>query len=134
MKLNLGCGPQVPAGWINVDYAFGARLAAKPLFRSVNKRLKLFAVDWNDSIFIHNLTERFPWRDGTVHTVYSSHTLEHLSRQEGLFFLRESQRVLKPGGIIRIVVPDLVAFVNSYVKGDIRADSFVESLGVLYKK
>lgn len=134
MKLNLGCGPQVPEGWINVDYAFGARLATKPLFRALNKRLKFFAVDWHDSIFIHNLTERFPWSDGAVHTIYSSHTLEHLSREEGLFFLRESHRVLKTGGIIRIVVPDLAAFVNKYLSGELRANDFVERLGVLYEK
>src|SRR5882762_7720591 len=83
IKLNLGCGAHVPSGWINVDYAPGARLARAPLFRRINKRLRLFALDWDDHIFIHDLTRPLPWKDSSVDVVYSSHTLEHFSREQG---------------------------------------------------
>jgi len=134
VKLNLGCGPQVPEGWINVDYALGARFAKSHVFRAVNRRVKLFNLEWNDAILIHDLTTRFPWPDASADVVYSSHTLEHLSRDEGRHFLGESHRVLKPGGTIRIVVPDLAVIIRRYLGQEIRADAFVEALGVLYER
>lgn len=131
-KLNLGCGPQVLDGWVNVDYALGARLMKVPLFRSINRKLGIFDLDWNDKIFVHDLTKTFPWASASVDVVYSSHTLEHLSREDGRRFLSECHRVLRPGGVIRIVVPDLGSLVDAYKGGQIKADDFVERLDVLY--
>jgi predicted SAM-dependent methyltransferase len=131
-KLNLGCGSQVPDGWINVDYAMGARFAKIPSFHSLNKKLRIFETDWSDKIYIHNLTRKFPWADSTIDVVYSSHTLEHFSREDGRRFLKECHRVLRKNGIIRIVVPDLRYEVDEYIAGRTKADDFVEKLNVLY--
>jgi len=130
-KLNLGCGEQTPRQWINVDYSLGARISKLPLFGLINKNLRLFDINWNPDIVLHDLRKEFPWEDQEVDVIYSSHTLEHLSREEGLHFLRECHRVLKTNGVIRIVVPDLRTIVEDYLKGAIRADTFVEYLGVL---
>lgn len=131
-KINLGCGPQIVEGWVNVDYSFGAKMAKIPLFSPINRALKIFTMEWDKRIFLHDLRKPFPWPDASADMVYSSHTLEHFSREEGLNFLKESYRILKPGGIIRIVVPDLAVTVEHYVTGKTRADHFVEGLGVLY--
>lgn len=131
MKLHLGCGPVTPAGWLNVDGALGARLARVPFWRQVNRRLGVFKLDWNEHIFHHDLTTPFPWPDASADAVYSSHTLEHLTRADGLKFLTESHRVLKPGSPIRIVVPDLRCYVDDYQSGALPAEEFVEALGVL---
>ena len=132
MKLNLGCGSQVPDGWTNVDYAIGARFTKIPFFRAFNKKVKIFNLDWNEKIFLHDLTKTFPWADSSVDIIYSSHTLEHFSKKEGRRFLSECHRVLCKNGIIRIVVPDLRHVVTEYIEGRIYADDFVEKLGVLY--
>lgn len=132
MKLNLGCGFNVVDGWTNVDYALGAKLAKIPLFSTINKKLKVVASDWDNRVYLHDLTSRFPWRDGAASYCYSSHTLEHLTREQGIFFLQESLRVLKPGGIVRIVVPDLKSVIREYDEGTLRADRFLETMGVLY--
>lgn len=133
LKLNLGCGIRTPAGWVNVDYALGARFAKLPFFRALNRRLGLFRVDWDEGVFLLDLTGRFPWADGSVDVIYSSHTLEHLSRQEGRRFLGECRRVLRSGGIIRLVLPDLQWFVGEYTAGRLPADEFLEELRVLYR-
>jgi hypothetical protein len=126
MRLNLGCGAVTPAGWINVDYAIGARLARMP-------GLKLFFnVRWDPSIVIHDLTKRLPWADGTVDAIYCSHTLEHLDREQGARFLVECRRVIGPHGVVRIVVPDLAAYVRRYLAGRLRAEQFLEELAVLH--
>lgn len=130
IKVNLGCGNQTPEGWINVDYSLGSRLAKVPLFSLFNSQFKLFDSSWNPDIFLHDLRKKFPWSDGEVDIVYSSHTLEHLNKHQGLQFLRECYRVLKKDGLIRIVVPDLRQFVSAYINGDMLAEDFVEKLGV----
>lgn len=133
MKLNLGCGSKCVPGWTNVDYALGARIARFPLFKGLNRRLRLFRFDWDDSIFIHDLRRPLPWPDRSVEIVYSSHTLEHFTKAEGARLIKECWRVLKGGGLIRIVVPDLAYFVGRYQKGEFHADDFVEELGVLFE-
>jgi predicted SAM-dependent methyltransferase len=130
MKLNLGCGSVVPDGWMNVDYALGARYMKIPFFRAINKKVKIFNLDWNEKIFLHDLTNKFPWADSSADVVYSSHTLEHFSKQDGRNFLSECHRILRKNGIIRIVVPDLHYDVIEYVEGRTKADDFVEKLGV----
>jgi len=132
MKLNFGCGPQVTDGWIGVDYAIGARFAKLPLFRTVNRKLRIFDLDWDDRITIHDLTKRLPWKDDSADVVYTSHVLEHLARDDGRNFLAECHRVLRKGGIVRVVVPDLNPIVREYVDGRLRADEVLEKLGVLY--
>jgi len=133
MKLNLGCGSRVVDGWVNVDYALGARLMKFPLFAAVNRHVRFFDMDWDHRVFIHDLRRRFPWGDGLVDAIYSSHTLEHLSKSDGRQFLAECFRVLKPGGLIRIIVPDLAALVSAYNASKLMADDFLIKLEVLNK-
>jgi predicted SAM-dependent methyltransferase len=132
MKLNLGCGDRVIDGWTNVDYALGARLSKLPFFSAVNRRVKLFNLDWDRRIVLHNLTTRFPWPDSSVDVVYSSHTLEHFRKEDGRAFLKECHRVLRGDGIIRIVVPDLRVTIQEYIDGRLPADDFVGKLDVLF--
>jgi len=133
IKLNLGCGSKVVEGWVNVDYSLGARISKIPFFRILNRKFNFFNLDWDDQIFIHNLTMKFPWEDSSVDVIYCSNMLEHLTSDQGLFFLSECYRVLKKNGIIRIVVPDLRNIVDDYMKGKILAENFVKTLGLIYK-
>jgi predicted SAM-dependent methyltransferase len=134
VKLNLGCGDLVRDGWLNVDYAVGARIAKVPLFRALNRRFHFFNLDWDDRIYIHDLTRPFPWKAGSVDIVYTSHLLEHLSRDEGHEFLRQCHRVLRGGGVIRIVVPDLAWFIREYKERRLPSEYLLERMDVLYTR
>jgi SAM-dependent methyltransferase len=57
-----------------------------------------------------------PFSDGTFDVVYHSHFLEHVEREAAPVFLRETLRVLKPGGTTRVVVPDLKVLVDRYLE------------------
>lgn len=70
-----------------------------------------------------------PFADGSVTGVFSEHFLEHLSQGDGLFFLRECRRVLKPGGVVRIAMPDLDAIVRRYGQEDWRGDGDMFQMG-----
>lgn len=53
-----------------------------------------------------DLRQPWPWVDGEVDEVHSSHTVEHFTNVERVHFWNELYRVLKPGGTARIVVPN----------------------------
>ena len=56
-----------------------------------------------------------PFDDGQVVACYASHVLEHLTRATARRLILECVRVLKPGGIILLVVPDLEAIARQYL-------------------
>jgi hypothetical protein len=72
MKLNLACGAQVVEGWVNVDFALGARLAKIAPMRWANRKFHLTNLEWDQRIVVHDLTKHFPWPDSSVDVVYSS--------------------------------------------------------------
>lgn len=127
-RLNLGCGNHTPDHWINVDYSIGARCAKLPFFSPINRRLRLFNIDWRNDITVHDLRRRFPWKDNEIDAIYTSHTLQHFRRADAQEFVRECYRVLKPGGILRVIVPDLRRLVDAYLAGEVRADRFIDEL------
>ena len=90
LKLNLGCGRNGKAGWINIDLTNKADLTL-------------------------DLREPLPFDDDSCSMVYSEHFLEHLDYPEKvLFLLRECFRVLYAGGRISIGVPDTEWPLNEY--------------------
>ncbi|MBF0142034.1 MAG: methyltransferase domain-containing protein [Magnetococcales bacterium] len=65
--------------------------------------------------------ERLDFIDSrSVELIYASHVLEHFGRFEYLEVLREWYRVLKPGGILRLSVPDFAACATLYYEQGLR--------------
>lgn len=119
-RLHLGCGLTAPQGWLNVDGSWNARLAKFPLLRAFAAALHVIPrhvaeTPWSRDIFISDLAKALPFPDGSFEAVYSSHTLEHLHLEEAHRLLKECYRVLAPGGVARMVVPDVKAFVQDYL-------------------
>lgn len=102
LKLNVGSFTQMHhRGWTNID--------------AVN--LAPFAQHWGFHYMHRDVRQGLPFKTGEVDLIYSSHFLEHLTYDEGLAFLRECRRVVKPGGAMRIIVPDAAELISSYVRG-----------------
>jgi ubiquinone/menaquinone biosynthesis C-methylase UbiE len=64
---------------------------------------------------VHDLTKPLPFQANSISAVYASHVLEHLYLVDAQRLLSECKRVLKPGGVIRLVVPDLHAMAVNYL-------------------
>lgn len=133
-RINIGCGRTPTKGWRNLDNSLSLRLAAIPLLSDLLRKLGLLGQSSYDFIrFIRenrielaDATKRLPAADASVDVVYSSHMLEHLDREGAKAFLEETLRVLRPGGILRIAVPDIEKMVDCYkASGD--ADAFLEA-------
>jgi SAM-dependent methyltransferase len=58
-----------------------------------------------------------PFADERWSGIFAHHTVEHVSYEEALAFFREAHRCLRPGGTLRVVVPDVAKFIRIYVNG-----------------
>jgi ubiquinone/menaquinone biosynthesis C-methylase UbiE len=119
-KLHLGCGLTTPEGWLNVDGSWNAWFAKHRGLLALLMALRIVprsvgAIPWSRNVFLHDLTKPLPFPAGTFKAVYSSHTLEHLYLEEAQRLLGHCYRVLAPGGVARMVVPDLKAQVQDYL-------------------
>lgn len=129
VKVNLGCGLAVTTGWVNIDGSLNALVSTLPkilhhfVYRLTGANRYYSEREYcrllQDHYFIHHdLSHGIPLVDGVADFIYSSHFLEHLFRKDGEKLLEESFRVLKPGGTIRIVVPDLAYALSLYSAGE----------------
>lgn len=59
-----------------------------------------------------------PIEESSAHIVYSSYVLEHVTDGACQYFLGEANRVLVPGGFLRIVVPDIDIYYEAFQAGD----------------
>jgi predicted SAM-dependent methyltransferase len=121
-RLHLGCGLETPRGWINLDGSWNARFAKWPRIRRALSRAGVLPrghaqIAWSPSIVTHDVRKPLPFGTETFDAVYASHLLEHLYLEEARRLLSECYRVLKPGGVLRMVVPDLHAIIREYTEG-----------------
>ena len=66
-----------------------------------------------------DLREDLPFPDGSASLVYSEHVLEHFTYpQEVQHIVREVGRILAPGGVFKLVVPDVGRALQAYGTGD----------------
>jgi predicted SAM-dependent methyltransferase len=91
--VNIGCGPFGKEGWVNLD-----------LFPAPGVTMRVDA-RWG-----------LPLADGSAKGIHVEHYFEHLEpRTERPRFLADCRRCLQPGGILRIVVPDMKKYIEAYV-------------------
>lgn len=92
--LNLGCGNHFSTAneWTNIDF-----------------------VSTGKGVIEHNLLLGIPFDDNSFDLVYHSHVLEHFSKEDGELFIADCFRVLKPGGVLRVVIPDLEIITRKYL-------------------
>jgi SAM-dependent methyltransferase len=121
--VNLGCGDKASPHphVVNVDWSIYLRFRSNPLLSwlpplvlDAGRRQRYLALPRN--IVAHDIACGLPFADASIDVVYHSHMLEHLDRPRVPGFLAEVRRVLKPGGVHRIVVPDLEQLARQYLE------------------
>ena len=111
LKINIGSGLSGAPGWYNIDNSPTILLSRLPLGRQL-----FHTPDWPPDVHRHDVKKGLPFAAQTVGYIYSSHTFEHFTWEESLAVTRECYRVLRPGGALRIVVPDLRLIVQEYLQ------------------
>jgi predicted SAM-dependent methyltransferase len=114
--LNIGSGPSSPPDWINFDGSWQARLAGHPWLAALGRRaLGVEIGHWPQGVRHRDIRRGLPYAESSVAVVYASHVLEHLHRADTVRFLTHVRQLLKPGGVCRVVVPDVHAIVTWYL-------------------
>lgn len=97
LQILLGCGSHPLPGWVNCDFC--RNRFSRP-----------------DLCF--DLCKRFPFADASAAIVHSEHVLEHIAYPgDAMHVLAESMRVLEPGGVFSVGVPDPGWVLPAYVNG-----------------
>lgn len=102
-RLNWGCGPVIADGWVNVD----------------RERLWALGAPELSDLVVHDITaERLPFPDGFFDGIVANHSFQCLTLDEGPPAAEEFARVLARGGRLRLIVPDVVAALDAFYRGD----------------
>jgi predicted SAM-dependent methyltransferase len=105
--LNIACGDYfvLDDSWCNIDFA--------PKSKAIKQG---------------DILSGLPYEDSTFDMVYSSHFIEHISKKDVVNFLIDCRRVLKPGGLIRLVLPNFEniarEYINNIEKGELLFSEF----------
>ncbi len=93
IRLNLGCRTRSMPGWKNLD------------------------CDPHDGVdIVGDIRDLSMFADGSVSEIYASHVAEHVPHPETLSLFKEWARVLAPGGILYVAVPDFKRTVEIYLR------------------
>jgi SAM-dependent methyltransferase len=111
LYVQYGSGPRAVDGWVNFDASPTLRIQKFPFSKILLRKRAIF----DDDIKYGNIIEGLPIPDNSVRGLYCSHVLEHIHRNDVQLALANSFRVLLPGGIFRLVVPDLFWRVKNYL-------------------
>jgi len=93
MNLHLGCGKRHIPGFVHID-----------------------AIDYPHVDHVATIDNLSFLGDDSADLIYNCHVLEHFKRRDVPRVLKEWHRVLKPGGILRISVPDFSQICEVYRK------------------
>ncbi len=107
-----GCGWCAPTGWLNFDASPALRFERLPFVGAVyTKNAKRFP----PHIRYGDITRGLPVAPNSCSAIYCSHILEHLALDDFEAALQNTFKYLKPGGVLRLVVPDLAQLARDYL-------------------
>ena len=114
LYVQYGCGFSAPDKWVNFDASYALIWEKLPLLgRLYTKNSQRFP----ENVRHGNIVKGLPIGTNSCKGVYASHVLEHLALDEFHQALENTKRILRKGGIFRLVVPDLESLARAYISG-----------------
>lgn len=110
VMLNIGCGTDYKAGWINID-------------NNSDDNIEKLDLNWD-------LRNPLPFEENSVDYIFNEHFLEHLTLEEAQLSIKDFMRVLKKGGVMRIAMPNLVDVVDLYNNPNWKSETFLKKFGL----
>ncbi len=107
LLVNVGAGLQGKPGWVNVD-----------VWENPNINC------------LYDCRKDLPFPDESVRGIFCEHFFEHIDYTEEVpYFLSDCRRVLKRGGVLRLIVPDTERYLRAYCKGGWEELTSIRPLG-----
>lgn len=113
LNVQYGAGWSAADGWLNYDGSPSVWLERLPVFGGF---LKVNAARFPEAILYGDVVKGLPVPPGSAKAVYASHVLEHLSFEDCKTALANTYAMLRPGGVFRLIVPDLEARGEAYLR------------------
>jgi Methyltransferase domain len=113
--LQYGCGFSVGKNWLNFDSSPTLRIERLPVIGKVFARVGGNSQRFPKEVKYGNIAKGLPIAKNSVRGVYASHVLEHLALDDFRKALRNTFDILEPGGVFRLIVPDLEERARRYV-------------------
>lgn len=98
-RVNVGCGRDIREEYINID---GRKIEGVDVVADVRA---------------------LPFEKGALDEIFASHVLEHFTERDGKQVLKYWYDLIKKGGILRIIVPNIDIMAKRYAAGDITWDA-----------
>jgi predicted SAM-dependent methyltransferase len=89
--LNIGTGGHDLVGWVNLDETKPGDVLAR--------------------------VPPIPFRDECFDEILMSHVVEHMTLDDGRALMKECHRILRPGGVVNVIVPDAKIISLAYLAG-----------------
>lgn len=112
-RVQYGCAWDAPESWTNFDSSPTLRLERLPLLHRISHKN---GRPFPKSVRPGDIVTGLPIVNASCRLLYCSHVLEHLAFDDCLTAISNSYRLLAPGGVWRIVLPDLRQEVEKYMK------------------
>jgi predicted SAM-dependent methyltransferase len=93
IKLNFGCGSDYREGWVNLD---------------IDRNVKA-------DVYLKKGEKKLPFKNNSVRYILADNVLEHLSPLAVKNLLKEFERILVPGGRLKIYVPHFTGILTKYL-------------------
>tara|TARA_B100000902_G_scaffold399839_1_gene472919 strand:- start:530 stop:1183 length:654 start_codon:yes stop_codon:yes gene_type:complete len=134
INVNIGCSTTPTTGWKNYDNSQAIFLAKFGIFADLFFKLRFISdhqykvVNFyrKNKVVWADVTKYLPLESNTVNAIYSSHMFEHLDKDEAKKCLLEMRRVLEPGGILRLALPNMRKYIDEYLN-DKDLDKLIET-------
>lgn len=112
VMLNVGCGTDYKKEWINID-------------NNTDNNIEKLDLNWD-------MRKPLPFEADSVDFIFNEHFFEHLSVEEGQTAMKDLLRILKPGGVMRIAMPDLESVVDHYLNVPLNKDPVIKQFNMDY--
>jgi len=113
LRVQYGAGWLAAPGWLNFDSSPSLWLERLPV---VGGLIKINKDRFPEDILFGDIVKGLPIEPGSVASIYASHVLEHLCYDDFWLALANTYTALQPGGVFRLIVPDLEGRARRYLK------------------
>ena len=110
--IHYGCGMSAPQEWLNFDCSPTLRFERLPL---IGKLYTKNAQRFPENVRYGDIVKGLPVQSDSCRGIYCSHILEHLALDDFSTALQNTFKYLAPGGVFRLVVPDLEQHARKYL-------------------
>ena len=112
--LNIGCGTDYKKGWVNID-------------NNSDDNIEKLDVNWD-------LRNPLPIEDNSIDYIFNEHFIEHLTVEESRESIQGFMRILKPGGVLRVAMPDLEDVFDLYSDKNWKKRPLIKNHGLEFVK